>query len=159
MFKNHLLQNRYRNSDFQSGLFFLALSCIVCFFSWQLGLGKPSKPGAGFMPFLAGFLLASFSLIFLIQTFRKKAPPSWKIEIHFGNFMAVNVAMLSYTFLLERIGFVFVTFLFVALLMKLVGPQSWRKAILAGAMASITAYLLFETFLKSQLPRSFLGIF
>ena len=73
--------------------------------------------------------------------------------------MAVNMAMLSYTFLLERIGFVFVTFLFVALLMKLVGPQSWGKAILAGAMASITAYLLFETFLKSQLPRSFLGIF
>ena len=111
------------------------------------------------MPFLAGLLLASFSLIFLTQTFLRKAPPSWRIEIHFGNFMAVNMAMLSYTFLLERIGFVFVTFLFVALLMKLVGPQSWGKAILAGAMASITAYLLFETFLKSQMLRSFLGIF
>jgi Tripartite tricarboxylate transporter TctB family len=111
------------------------------------------------MPFLAGLLLASFSFIFLIQTFMDKAPSSWRIESHFGNFLAVNMAMLSYAFLLERIGFVFVTFLFVALLMKLVGPQSWRKAILAGAIASSAAYLLFEVFLKSQMPRSFLGIF
>ena len=111
------------------------------------------------MPFLAGLLLASFSLIFMILTFLKKAPPPWGVEIHWGNFLAVNMAMFAYTFLLERIGFVFVTFLFVALLMKLVGPQTWRKAILAGAIASFTAYLLFETFLKSQLPRSFLGVF
>jgi len=159
MSKNHLLPNRYQNIDFKSGLFFLALSGLVCFFSWQLGLGKPSKPGAGFMPFLAGLLLASFPSVSLIQTYLEKAPPSWKVEIHFGNFLAVNLAMLSYAFLLERIGFVFVTFLFVALLMKLVGPQSWRKAIFAGAIASSAAYLLFEAFLKSQLPRSFLGIF
>jgi putative tricarboxylic transport membrane protein len=153
------IPERLKNPDFRSGLFFLGLSCTVCYFSWQLGLGKPSKPGAGFMPFLAGLLLAFFSLIFMVQFLLEEAPPSWGIEVRWGNFLVVNLAMAAYAFLLERIGFVFVTFLFVGFLMKFIAPQSWRKAILAAAIASFAAYLLFETFLQSQLPRSFLRVF
>ncbi|MCX5907626.1 MAG: tripartite tricarboxylate transporter TctB family protein [Deltaproteobacteria bacterium] len=147
-----------KNPDFKSGLFFLALSCMVCYFSWQLGLGKPSKPGPGFMPFLAGLLLGSLSFLFIIQI-SLKAAALWDIEVHWGNFLSVILAMFAYTYLLERIGFVFVTFLFVVVLMRIIEPQSWKKAILTGVISSSGAYLLFETFLQSQLPRSFLRIF
>jgi len=67
--------------------------------------------------------------------------------------------MAAYGFLLDRIGFLFVTFLFVTFLVRVIEPRSWVKSILAGACAAVASYLLFEILLKSQLPRSPLGIF
>ncbi len=71
----------------------------------------------------------------------------------------VLAGMTAYGFLLDKIGFVLVTLAFVIFLMKIIEPQSWKRAFLGGAISSLASYLLFETLLKSQLPRSFLGFF
>jgi len=85
--------------------------------------------------------------------------PTWETKIQWKNILSVLAAMVAYGLLLDEIGFVLVTFAFVVLLMKVIEPQSWKRAILGGAISSIASYLLFETLLKSQLPRSFLGFF
>lgn len=85
--------------------------------------------------------------------------PTWETKIQWRNILSVLAAMVAYGLLLDQIGFVLVTFAFVVLLMKVIEPQSWKRAILGGAISSIASYLLFETLLKSQLPRSFLGFF
>lgn len=85
--------------------------------------------------------------------------PTWETKIQWRNILSVLAAMVAYGLLLDQIGFVLVTFAFVVLLMKVTEPQSWKRAILGGAISSIASYLLFETLLKSQLPRSFLGFF
>jgi len=85
--------------------------------------------------------------------------PTWEAKIQWKNIFSVLAAMVAYGLLLDQIGFVLVTFAFVVLLMKVIEPQSWKRAILGGAISSLASYLLFETLLKSQLPRSFLGFF
>ena len=122
-------------------------------------MGDPSKPGPGFMPFLAGFLLFLFSLILLLQIALSKTPGSWAIQFRWGNFLSAVIAMWAYAFFLERVGFVLVTFAFILFLMKWTGHQAWAKALMAGVITAAASYLLFETFLQSMLPRTFLRIF
>jgi hypothetical protein len=149
----------WRKPDHKSGIFFLLLGLWVCFFSWKIGLGSPAKPGPGFMPFLAGLLLALLSFLLVIQVLFSWTAPTWATRVQWKNTLLVLAAMVAYGFLLDKIGFVLVTLGFVILLMKVIEPQSWKRAVLGGMISSMASYLLFETFLKSQLPRSFLGFF
>ena len=149
----------WKKPDYKSGIFFLILGLGVCLFSWKIGLGSPAKPGPGFMPFLAGVLLSALSFVLVVQVILSWTMPTWATAIQWKNILSVLTAMVVYVLLLYEIGFVLVTFAFVVLLMKVIEPQSWKRAILGGAISSLASYLLFETLLKSQLPRSFLGFF
>jgi putative tricarboxylic transport membrane protein len=140
-------------------MFFLLLGVGVCYFSWKIGLGSPAKPGPGFMPFLAGLLLTALSFVLVVQVLLSWTAPTWETRVQWKNILSVLAAMVAYGFLLDKIGFVLVTFAFVVLLMKVIEPQSWTRAVLGGIISSLASYLLFETLLKSQLPRSFLGFF
>jgi putative tricarboxylic transport membrane protein len=149
----------WKKPDYRSGIFFLLLGLWVCYFSWKLGLGSPAKPGPGFMPFLAGILLASLSFFLVVLVLFSWTLPTWSTRVQWKNILSVLAAMTAYGFLLDKLGFVLVTFGFVVLLMKVIEPQSWKRALWGGVLSSLGSYLLFETFLKSQLPRSFLGFF
>ncbi len=149
----------WRKPDYKSGIFFLLLGLWVCYFSWKLGLGSPAKPGPGFMPFLAGCLLAFLSFLLVVRVLFTWTAPIWEIRVQWKNILMVLAGMTAYGFLLDKIGFVLVTLAFVIFLMKIIEPQSWKRAFLGGAISSLASYLLFETLLKSQLPRSFLGFF
>jgi putative tricarboxylic transport membrane protein len=149
----------YQKPDWRSGFFFFLLGVVVCYFSSRIGLGKPSHPGPGFMPFLAGLLLAFLSLVLLLQVAFGRMVQSWPITFRVKNIAVILAAMAAYGFLLDRIGFLFITFLFVTFLIRVIEPRSWVKSIMAGACSAVASYLLFEILLKSQLPRSPLGIF
>ena len=43
------------------------------------------------------------------------------------NILSVLAAMAAYGFLLDMVGFVPIAFGFAALLMKVIGPQSWER--------------------------------
>jgi putative tricarboxylic transport membrane protein len=149
----------HRKPDWRSGFFFFLLGIGVCYFSFRIGLGRPSHPGPGFLPFLAGLLLAFLSFLLLLRVAFGRMVESWPITFKIKNIAVILLAMAAYGFLLDRIGFVFVTFLFVTFLIRAIEPQSWVKSIVAGVCSSGASYLLFEILLKSQLPRSPLGIF
>ena len=59
---------------------------------------------------------------------------------------------------LEKIGFVCGNFLFVVFCLRSFEPQSWRKAIIVGLLASMFSYLLFVVFLKVPMPSGFLPV-
>jgi hypothetical protein len=149
-----------KNPDLRSGIFFLCLGLIVCISAHRLRFGSISFPGPGFMPMVAGaFLLFLASLLLLTELFSREAKEGWNTGISIRNVLIIIGGMWLYALLLERIGFVFVTFAFVTLLLRFVDPQSWTKSLFGGAAASAFAYLLFETILKTNLPRTFLGFF
>ena len=153
------LKERRKKPDWRSGIFFFLLGLIVCYFSIKLGLGKPSKPGPGFMPFLAGVFLTSLSLLLVLQVLLSEAGRFFATEIKLGKVVWVLGAMVAYGFLMQKIGFVFVTFGFVTLLIRFIEPQSWRKAIIGGVISAGVSFLLFDLLLKSPLPRTFLEFF
>jgi len=153
------MNEKRQKPDWRSGIFFLFLGLTVCFFSIRLGLGKPSAPGPGFTPFVAGLFLAILSLLLLLQIRLRGAGGIWETRITLRNVISVLGGMAAYGFLLPHIGFVFVTFGFVTLLIRFINPQSWTKAIIGGAASSGISFFLFDILLKTPLPRTFLGVF
>jgi hypothetical protein len=55
------------------------------------------------------------------------------------------------------LGFTLTTFLLMGFLFRIVGARGWGATILGAGISSFLAYLLFQTFLQSQLPTGFIG--
>ncbi len=150
-------RNKQETPDFYSGIFFLLLGVVICFFSWLMGLGKPSKPGPGFMPFFIGFIITFLSFVIFYRSLLNDSTPFWETNVKLRKIIPVLGAMVAYGILLERIGFILITFLFITFLMKYIGSQGWIKALLGGAISSAAFYIFFVYLLKVELPRGLLG--
>jgi hypothetical protein len=69
--------------------------------------------------------------------------------------VAALVILLAYGFLVEPVGYIATTFIFVLLTLKVVEPSRWRMALLEAVLATGFSYSVFELWLKVQLPRGF----
>ena len=141
--------------DLTSGLFWLAVAIFICLEGFaHLKLGSLRAPGPGFFPFWGGLFLGIFSLILLTRS-PKSREPFESNAIPWPALLVVLGALLSYLLLLETVGFVLVTFLFLLLLFRL-GRAGWIKSSAWAVVATSLAYALFQLWLKVQLPR---GVF
>ena len=70
----------------------------------------------------------------------------------------VLFVLFMYSLSLVYLGFLITTFLFMILLLKFLEPQRWTTTLMIAFLTSISAYLLFEIFLKVQLPKGVFGI-
>ena len=68
------------------------------------------------------------------------------------------VALFTYVLVLKYLGFVLTTFLFMVFLLRFIEPQRWIVVFTAAILTSGIAYLIFNLWLKVQLPRGILGI-
>jgi len=141
--------------DQASALFWLAVAILVAVQSVTLKLGTLTQPGPGFFPFWSAIVLGVLSVVLLVGSRRRRAPApasatrSWTPAIVAGG-------LLAYVLLLERLGFVTVTFLFLLFLFRLV-RKGWLVSGLAAVVGTGACYGLFQLWLKSQLPRGPLG--
>jgi putative tricarboxylic transport membrane protein len=150
------------NNDQLSGAVWFGLGLAVCLGSLQYKLGTPAAPGTGFMPFLTGLAICFFSGIGLIHaTLRKRRGEGWSPVLQgvfWKNAMVILVSLLAYALLLFPLGFVITTTLFIAFLLRAIVPQRWSVVIACSILTAAASYLIFEVWLKAQLPRGPLGI-
>ena len=144
-----------------SGIFFFSLSAFIGIESLRYDLGTWSEPGAGFLPFWSGMILASFSLYLVIQAISKG--PSILGANRFENirwrkWLLTLVSILGYAFLLETLGFLLCTLLLMVILLAFVEPQRWIVVFLVATITTSVAYIIFQWTLKAQLPRGIIGI-
>jgi hypothetical protein len=59
--------------------------------------------------------------------------------------------------LLEWLGFLFTTFLFVWFLLKIVERRGWGFSVGVAALVAGASYAVFDLWLKAQLPAGLLG--
>jgi putative tricarboxylic transport membrane protein len=136
--------------DLVSGLFWLAVAIFVAGQGLALKLGSLSRPGPGFFPFWGGVVLGMLSVGLIARSFRRGAagrrirPESWKPLVVVG-------ALLAYLLLLEPLGFVAVTFLFLLLLFR-IERRGWAFSAVSAAIGTLASYGLFQVWLKTQLP-------
>lgn len=157
-----------RKHDVVGGLIWVILGICLCVESIKLKiiLGGFHIPGAGFMPFLAGTLLGilGFILIFCgtFKGLRKDkevkvekifVKNNWK---HFLNPLLNLLILIAYVLLLEPLGFLLTTFLFLFLLLKLSMPKQWLVPLVLSISAVIISHLVFSIWLQCHFPR---GIF
>lgn len=137
--------------DLTSALFWLA---IAIFFSiealTQLKLGTLRQPGPGFFPFWAGVVLALLSLVLLLNSLKNRVRLSLS-GLKSSKFLLATGAILAYLLLLETLGFVTITFLFLFLLLRL-EYKGWMFSAVSALVGALASYAIFQLWLKTQLP-------
>ena len=128
-----------------------------------LPYGNVHNPGPGFYPLWLGIILGAMSLGLILKiTWQKEGAKILRDilaeKIRWGKIVSVIIALVLYGFLMDYVGFVIVTFLLMAFLLRAIEPQSWKAVIGWALFASVGSYLVFEFWMKLRLPKGFLGI-
>jgi putative tricarboxylic transport membrane protein len=150
--------------DKWSSLVWLGIGLFICIGSWRLSLGTFHNPGPGFLSFFAGLIVGGLALVVHLQSRRApaedaKVAPLWTNKTKGWRMVLTVLALLAYAVIMNYIGFLPSTFLFLVFLLKVIEPQRWSVAVLGSLAASIAFYCVFELGLQSQLPKGLLKIF
>ena len=136
--------------DLVSGLFWLAVAIFVAVHGLSLKLGSLSRPGPGFFPFWGAVVLALLSVVLIVRSLDRKAP-RLRVRPESSKPAVVVAALLGYLLLLESLGFVAVTFLFLLLLFRL-EQRGWAFSAVSAGVGALATHVLFQLWLKTQLP-------
>jgi putative tricarboxylic transport membrane protein len=150
------------NADRVGSVFWLVVGLLSAWGALGLGFGNWHEPGSGFLPFLAAVFVSLMAFIVLLQSFLRGGAPGKKISslwqnVHWQRPVAICALLLAYLLLFERLGFLLTNFFLLFFLLKKVEKLSWGKAIAYPVLTIGISYLLFQVFLKTTLPKGFLG--
>jgi len=138
------------------GFLFALFSLYVCVESVRLGLGTYQQPGAGFVPFCAAVILGvlSLALVFLAFLLDPKKGETWNNP---DRILMVFLAILGFTLLLERLGFILSTLLLIWFLLKVVERRGWSFSVGVALLVAGASYVVFDVWLRAQLPAGILA--
>ncbi len=149
------------NNDQLTSVIWFIIGALIAMNSLRYKLGTLSTPGSGFMPFVVGLAICVLAVIgFGDALVKRRYGTGWKSPLQgvkWWNVFVVLAALIAYALLLRPLGFVAVTVLFMAFLLRVVEPQSWKIVMLGALSTAFASYLLFDLFLKAQLPRGLWG--
>jgi len=147
-------------ADRISGIFWLIFSVFVTIESYRLGLGTLNHPGPGFLFFWAAIVLGIMSLIIFIRAWRNRESEEARIhlfgKLNIKKMILVMISVLLYALLMEKLGFIPITFLLFIFLLGVVERKKWFFTIFVSVLVTGITYLIFEIWLKSQLPKGIL---
>ena len=150
--------------DRWSSLVWLAIAILIGIHSLRLSLGTFRNPGPGFLSFFAALIVGVLALGVHLQSRRilpsaEKSQPLWMDKSRGRKMVLTVLALLGYAVIMNYLGFLASTFVFLVFLLRVIEPQRWPVALLGSLAASTAFFFLFELGLKSQLPKGPLGIF
>lgn len=141
--------------DRGSSLFWLAISIYVLVEALRLGIGTLQNPGMGFMAFGASGLLGIISLTVFVRTILKKQE-SKTGSLFVGRFWKriffVLIALLIYSKLMPKAGYLISTFLLMSFLFWIVKGQRWWWVLALSFLTTIITHYFFSVLLKGQFP-------
>jgi putative tricarboxylic transport membrane protein len=146
-----------------SGAFCFIFSVFISIESYRLGLGAFHEPGSGFLYFCTGIFLGILSLSLIVETGRSKNPEEdggaiFK-KLNLRKVLSVLIAIFLYAIFLEKLGFILMTFAVLVFLLGVVERKGWVYTILVSVIITSAAYLVFQTWLRTQLPRGILDFY
>ena len=148
-------------ADRISGVFWLCFAILAVIESRRLGMGTLHQPGPGFLFFWVNIALGIMALVVLIRAWTEKKTAGPRHAIFGGqNISKIIFVMLSlfmYILLMETVGFIPVTLLLFIFLLGIIEKKSWFFTAFMSIAVTVVAYLIFEVWLQSQLPKGLLG--
>jgi putative tricarboxylic transport membrane protein len=152
-----------RYADIVSSIFCCGVGILFCVGSTRFGDIRSGFPSAGFFPFMGGVILVALSLIQVgSSVFKKelarKPANFFPQRDSFKNLLITLCVLFAYGIVLMYLGFCVTTCLFMICLLQLKETQRWTTVIISAILTSIASYVLFEIFLKVQLPTGLVGI-
>ncbi len=142
-----------------STLFLVGLAIAVSLESIRIGPGSLSNPGPGLIPLGCGLVLGILSLIGFFRTFvRPSSEVLRKNAVKLGgSTIAALVSMLVFAFLIDTLGFLIVTFLWMGFVCRWIGRLGWKATIFTSVVTPFCIWLLFVYFLEIRFPRGILS--
>jgi len=125
-----------------------------------MGLGSLHEPGPGFLFFWTAFVMGILSLAVIIRAWTGKKPGESESPIfekqNALKIILVLLALFLYAFFMEALGFIPITLLLFIFLLGMIEKKRWGFVILVSVAVTTASYLVFEIWLKSQLPKGIL---
>lgn len=150
-----------RRADQVTGVIVLLFSILLMVGSWRMPPSATFGPGAGFLPFWLGALLAVLSIILVLNSSRQPVIPANKPVFPGGRTLltlgAAIAGLAVYILLLEVLGFLVGTGLLTAFLLGVVEREKWSTTILVAVLNSAGLYLVFQVLLGVNLPANRFG--
>jgi putative tricarboxylic transport membrane protein len=150
-----------RKADRITGVIVLLFSIYLMEESWRMPPSATFGPGAGFLPFWLGALLALLSILLIVNAFRrpvvsttKRIFPSGRVLLTLG---AVIAGLAVYILTLEILGFLVGTGLLTAFLLGFAGRERWYTTILVAVLNAAGLYVIFQVLLGVNLPSNRFG--
>ena len=145
--------------------FWIALGIFVSFLGWRIKIGNFRAPGPGFLAVVAGFALIIIGAFMLFS----KAASTGGVSVDadgrsvsllrglLKRRLAATMGLLvAYAFFLDAAGYLLCTFLVMWGLFYDWGKNRLFNAFFASLATTAVTYLIFETWLRTQLPRGIL---
>jgi putative tricarboxylic transport membrane protein len=137
----------------------MAIGIAICSESIRLGIGSVSTPGPGLLPLGCGLLLSALGIALCISSYRittaAKEGPQGQV-ISWRKLVLALGYLVGYALLLEVLGFILVTVLWVGANCRL-GKMGWKKTLVISVTATLSCFIIFEYFLKIRFPRGIFG--
>ena len=141
-------------------LYGILVFCLGTAILWEgrtLAFGSFRNPGSGMFPALIAALMLVLSVILIAlppKTESRGSSISGKVVLRIGSVFA---ALVIYAVFLEVLGFLIVSFVLATFLFAVFESQKYWLAVLKAFVLTGLTYVLFETLLKSNLPRGLLS--
>lgn len=116
-------------------------------------------PGPGFLPLLISFGIMGAGVVLIGSAWRgapRAKPISWAPPSGWARIGLMLAAMAASFLLLELLGFVLVTALFMAVMLFCLGERAWKIYASVPLLSAIGLYLVFATWLRVPLPKGLL---
>jgi putative tricarboxylic transport membrane protein len=150
-----------KRADQITGIVVLPFSLLLMEGSRRMPPSATFGPGAGFLPFWLGALLAVLSIILIVDAGRRPGVPAGKSVFPGGRALltvgAVIAGLAAYILTLETLGFLVGTALLSAFLLGIVEREKWSTTILVAVLNSAGLYLVFHVLLSVNLPTNRFG--
>jgi len=151
-----------KKAEMITGVVLLVLSGLVIWGALEMPPSSSFGPGAGFLPFWLGVLLAVLATILFVSAWQRKAAEQDSQSVFPGKqalltiaFVLVGVAV--YIYLIEILGYLVDTFLLILFLMKVVEREKWPLTLTIATVTTVTLFITFQILLKITLPSNMFG--
>lgn len=143
----------HNGADFTSGLALVLTGTVFALASLQYPIGRSSQPGPGYFPLLLSVLLALLGGLLAAKALIVPPDEQEPMEaIAWRPLLVVAAAIALFGFLLPRAGLV-VTFPVLVVVVGLASREfRWRASLIAAAVLTGSAWLVFVVLLKLPLP-------
>lgn len=139
-----------------SGIVFLVISLLFITGSLQIsGSAYGSAVGPKTYPLILGILLFLLSLRLIYDSFKKnpEMQQEEKSQRNYKNLAIILFSAILYICLLEIIGFILSTFLFLLVAFQVMEKGKIMSSIIIAAVFSIGVYLMYVNLLGGTLPK------
>ncbi|MFZ5633544.1 MAG: tripartite tricarboxylate transporter TctB family protein [Bacillota bacterium] len=135
------------------------LGLVVGVAGLKFSLTSEFGPGPGFWPAWLSVAWLALALVWFVETYRKKEDkvPFYSSSVEMKRLTTILLIFLVYVILLGVIGFLPATLLFLFTVLYLFEKRPLVGSIINSVIISVGLFLLFDTFLKVDLPKGLLN--